>query len=120
MKSCVKRKWVKALRSGLYKQCHMRLRNGTRLCVYGVLCMIYDQEKGRSHWDQDGNHMGRASAPHQDVMIWAGIPQLGLFVDGKSLNGYNDHSGMNFAQIADLIETNVAEEEVVSHARQFA
>jgi hypothetical protein len=120
MKACVKKKWVKALRSGLYKQCHMRLRNGNRLCVYGVLCLIYDQEHGRSHWDEHGNHMGRGAAPHQDVMRWAGIPQVGLYIDGKSLGWYNDGSGMNFAQIADLIENNVAEEEIVSHARQFA
>jgi hypothetical protein len=120
MKACVKKRWVKELRSGNYKQCAMAMWRDGRYCVYGILCIIYDQENGGNHWDEFGNHMGRASCPHQKVLQWAGIPQLGLMIDGKSLNWYNDQSGMNFAQIADLIENNVAEEEIVSNARQFA
>lgn len=42
MNKDIKRAWVKALRSGKYKQGRKQLRNGNdEMCCLGVLCNLY-------------------------------------------------------------------------------
>jgi hypothetical protein len=53
MNTTVAKKWVKALRSGKFKQGHNFLKtsrkNKVRHCCLGVLCELYDQEQKRKH-----------------------------------------------------------------------
>ena len=44
MKEDIAKKWVKALRSGKYKQCQKRLYDGEGYCCLGVLCKILGKE----------------------------------------------------------------------------
>lgn len=48
----VKKKWVKALRSGEYKQCYGQLKSCEGgFCFLGVLCDIYGKERG-IEWEE--------------------------------------------------------------------
>ena len=44
------KKWVKALRSGDYKQGHGRLRTDDTFCCLGVACDLYAQEHPEAKW----------------------------------------------------------------------
>lgn len=46
----VKTKWIKALRSGDYKQTKATLRDTEGFCCLGVLCDIYHKEIGNGKW----------------------------------------------------------------------
>lgn len=45
MISTIKENWVKALRSGKYRQGKGRLRKGNLFCCLGVLCDLHDKTK---------------------------------------------------------------------------
>jgi hypothetical protein len=53
MKTTVAKKWVKALRSGKFKQgtnfLKTSVKNKVNHCCLGVLCELYDQEQKRKH-----------------------------------------------------------------------
>lgn len=56
----VKKKWLKALRSGQYAQtqgalCHEDEDGNCAFCCLGVLCNIHAEEKGR-HWKEPENN----------------------------------------------------------------
>lgn len=48
----IKKKWVKALRSGKYNQCDGQLRQGDTFCCLGVLCDLHRKamKKGDNEW----------------------------------------------------------------------
>ena len=83
MKKNIMEKWVKALRSGKYKQGKGYLnRYNDTFCCLGVLCELYnnhliwsDQEGiKRSHvWEYWYNYDGLDSSLPKCVMEWAGI-----------------------------------------------
>lgn len=115
MKPDIKKKWVKALRSGKYRQTTNTLKSEAGFCCLGVLSDLYIKEHKRSKWI-DGSHNGKfyfvdsrgkkegSSLPHS-VMRWAGIkepnPQLEL---ERSAISANDSDRKDFKEIADLIE----------------
>lgn len=119
MKEQVKKKWVKALRSGKFSQTQGTLKDESGYCCLGVLCELAVQEgvikAGRA--DATGYYTyGRNS---QDllpptVQRWAGIksenPDVKFIDDGESINvslsAVNDN-GVEFDKIADLIEENL-------------
>jgi hypothetical protein len=97
MKKEIAKKWVKALRSGRYKQVEGRL-GSPRLgyCCLGVLCKV-----GRKEFsEQDG-------CLREEIVAWAGMKSDNgdLPVKGyKSLVVLNDDRHFNFKAIADVIE----------------
>lgn len=107
MKKAIADQWVKALRSGKYKQGQGKLyRDGNdSYCCLGVLCKI----SGRP-WNKSGETL--ADAPQ--VVEWAGIGDTRPFVDGTSLIGIglitlNDAGvglvgPLTFDEIADVIQ----------------
>lgn len=125
MNAEVKTKWCNALRSGEYKQATGELRVKDSFCCLGVLCDLYEKEHpNKLQWDEV-DHLFRFinnfNAPSSEsthlppnVRDWAGLnydnPQFSqqYFKDKEkvcsTLIEANDEVGLNFNEIADLIE----------------
>lgn len=94
----IKAKWVEALRSGKYKQGKSRLRTRTGYCCLGVLCSVL---KARNWAD------GSAALPRlvqQQAGLSSGLPEIKYKGETTHLAYLNDGEGLDFNQIADLIE----------------
>lgn len=130
MKKEVKKKWLKALRSGEYDQCKRQLLDrtakGDQFCCLGVLCNLYAKEHPGTgfkspkspkspYWD----FFNKTSDLPAKVKKWAGISIEPLFIideysrrpikltPSEKLIEMNDEQGKNFNQIADWIEENL-------------
>jgi len=130
MKKEIAKKWIKALRSGKYKQGKVYLKqlnskNEPRHCCLGVLCELYDQQMKKNHKKTlFTEHMIDSETDAEFVSFnkhdgglpklvreWAGITSpLGEFINDKDRVEYladlND-DGKKFSTIADIIEKNV-------------
>ena len=100
------RAWVKALRSGRYKQTRRALRVGDAFCCLGVACDLYSKRKGvgaEERWD--GEYIGTQwlSMPYF-VSAWLGVPDGDPRVNDVPLSCWNDDKGAGFKKIATLIE----------------
>ncbi len=109
MKEEVKNEWVKALRSGEYKQAkHTLKRNDAGHCCLGVLCDISKVgkwEDGTSSYyyvTKDGN--AAYTSPPPLVYEWAGI--IKTMGSNDHLMNMNDTQGKSFLEIADYIDKN--------------
>lgn len=120
MNKRIKTKWLKALRSGDYKQgknvLHSAGKRGNhKFCCLGVLCDLYLNEK-KKDWteisDDRYTKLFSSSTKREDYIVlpnnvkrWAGLKENNPSVnDGiNTLAGYNDN-GYTFKQIADIIE----------------
>lgn len=110
MDAKVKRLWLKALRSGKYKQGQGRLRRGSKFCCLGVLCDLHAKAT-KDKWDEgDGElyeYRGANATLPEAVAEWARIndddPRLGPYRTSKRAAAIND-SGKDFSYIADRIE----------------
>jgi hypothetical protein len=113
MNPIIKEKWVKALRSGEYKQGKGILRAGeASFCCLGVLCDLYGRDTGEE-WkgggceDDDCEEYAMSGATALlpvDVQDWAGLGDEDPLVKEHTLSEWNDSQGRDFAAIADLIE----------------
>lgn len=134
MNQDIKKEWIKALRSGKYKQTTAALKNKQGLCCLGVLCEIFSEEKDIP-WSWEDEENDDASFIYEtgilpvEVLDWAGLPRevpVGNFthcnnqviipgrihpdtgVEQISLTMLNDgcagQSKHNFNEIADIIE----------------
>ena len=115
MNKAIKKQWIKALRSGEYKQNQGALRDGDSFCCLGVLCNLHAQAHPEIAEKQESklSYMGSQQLMHREVADWAGIPGHlrvfnGITVDvklpsGISLAELND-MGKSFKQIANLID----------------
>lgn len=122
MKKAIAEKWVKALRSGKYKQGTGYLRtsqdNSNSFCCLGVLCNIHAQEHpelAKKETNPDV-YMGETEFLPEKVMKWAGMDDSGgvrtdregiEILDNEffSLAEANDY-GISFTRIATWIEKN--------------
>lgn len=108
----IKAKWLKALRSGKYKQGKkvLKTKNG-KFCCLGVLCDLYSKAT-KTPWVKNGsglNYMHNYFGVLSDkVVAWSGLsdssPHLLVGVRSKSLAELNDGTGYGFKKIANLIE----------------
>lgn len=79
MKPEVKEAWIKALRSGKYKQGQRRLRtNDGKFCCLGVLCDIsglaeWGTGKGPGAYQEPGDYLGEGAVLPVAVQEWAGL-----------------------------------------------
>lgn len=117
MKKSVMQKWVKALRSGKYKQGtgYLKQRSPgkkTQYCCLGVLCEILGAE-----WQPDPLHATRKVYSLDDrgdptnsnlpfsIKEAAGMcSPNGWLPDDRNLIDMNDIGGKSFKEIADIIE----------------
>lgn len=110
-------KWVAALRSGKYLQGQGALRqlvNGElRYCCLGVLCdvagarwVVYTSSENGKSKIYEAHYRGSCStslipkAMLSEVGFSSTIPRLR---NGKAFSSLNDHYGLSFSEIADLI-----------------
>lgn len=127
MKQNIMKKWVKALRSGKFKQGTGTLKQYNRKgkaehCCLGVLCELYNGEMRKNKkktlpekvYDNDSDFSygysrfgGKKEDLPQEVMKWAAINnRLGqVGKGGNCLADLND-TGYKFNTIADIIENN--------------
>jgi len=113
MKKTVMKRWVKALRSGKYKQSKRKLKRTSKgkdlYCCLGVLCDISKQGEWENNKYKTSDSLERDVLPPA-IMDWAGITEpngnfsADIVID-KFLTDYND-DGCTFEQIANIIEKN--------------
>lgn len=117
MNPTVKTKWLKALRSGKYKQGKGALRiikdGETQYCCLGVLCDLYAKEKKIKGWNKNNtfSNTEETAVLPEIVVKWAGLKKVGANPSTKStrrgLASLNDSSvevNNSFKQIANIIE----------------
>lgn len=95
------RKWIRALKSGKFKQGRSRLETSDgSYCCLGVLCEISGQKLFRS----SGYMQGTTLYDQLDVAEWSGIRKpSGVALEGASLTYMNDVGGFSFEDIANAI-----------------
>ncbi len=107
MKKDIMQKWVKALRSGKYKQTTETLKGKNGFCCLGVLCDLSKQGKWQSQEYRTQEGLTDGGIP-LSVRTWAGIngnKGCGTISSlKKSLVYFNDVAKKNFNEIADIIE----------------
>lgn len=125
MKQNIMKQWVKALRSGKYKQGTGTLKQydskgNAQHCCLGVLCELYNQEMRKNKkktipekiYDNDSNFSfgytrfdGSCDGLPKSVRDWSGVKNnIGQF-ETENLADLND-LGKKFKTIADIIEKN--------------
>lgn len=114
MNAKVNKLWVKALRSGKYKQTKRMLRgDGNERCCLGVLCEVYREDTQQGQWG-DGEFLpGSMGFPNRALLPrlvteWAGLGHCKgdeVTIGGVELflSEHND-TGQSFLKIATAIE----------------
>lgn len=93
MDAKLKKKWVKALLSGEYRQGLGALESGGRYCCLGVLRHVADKHDKRSDYDCG------------DLLSEAQLKAFGLTQrEQEALADMNDDEGVPFDMIAGLID----------------
>lgn len=120
MNKKVKAKWVKALKSGEFKQGKNTLKNNGKYCCLGVLCELYRKETGKGKWKRTTGGPASKIAdfhlsdkdigfglPANGVCDWAGLkskdPLLGKSTAANHNDGTQGVKPKSFKQIAALI-----------------
>lgn len=117
MKKAIKKRWVKALRSGDYKQgtefLHQRKDGVDQWCCLGVLCdvegvpseprqsYVYPEENTSEKFRMGGS----ISILSPELLTKFGLTDI---QQGKLAN-MNDHQGKSFVEIADFVEKEIKE-----------
>lgn len=113
MDKLVKKRWVRALRSGRYRQIRGHLRNGCGgFCALGVLCELARRDGLVENYGDigfTGSQNTTSSVLPRDVADWAGC-STSPSIQGASIMELNDDSKLPFNEIADLIEQYPVEE----------
>jgi hypothetical protein len=126
MKKTIAEKWVKALRSGKYKQgqevLHHKENDKNTYCCLGVLCDLYQQDrrsKKKKMLDVDNEYCtvtydGADTLLPDVVREWAGMKtENGSWDDTNDTNAnanlvyLNDEDRKTFKSLANVIEKNV-------------
>jgi hypothetical protein len=97
------KKWVKALRSGKYKQAQMRLQNNKSYCCLGVACDLFIPQSKKQLNDK-GELIGGMPDAQKNAPAWLKDIETDFKIrKSLSLSGLND-DGKRFKTIANLIE----------------
>jgi len=113
----IKELWIKALRSGKYKQTTGKLKSiESAYCCLGVLCDIYIEKTGIGKWkenthhnsfDFDDNNCNIEGLLPKNVMLWAELDRNDpILKNGRYISHINDR-GSTFEEISNLIETDL-------------
>ena|SRR5689334_5253523 len=112
MNKRIKELWLKALRSGKYRQVKAELKANlpgkhVGYCCLGVLCDIHSKETGKK-WENRNMYFNADTVLPQEVMDWAGLdddnPKVYYDIGLEHLSELNDERNCSFKEIADLIE----------------
>jgi len=108
MKKRIRNLWVKALRSGDYRQGTAGLRAENMFCCLGVLCDLHSKAAFVG-WDYDEKtgifcYLGESVVLPREVCEWAGLDEANPAVTKIFLTTHNDTARRSFTRIARLIE----------------
>lgn len=109
MKKAIADMWVKALRSGEYKQTMYTLREGNKFCCLGVLCNLHAQTHPEFAAKQEdfSEYGGMEDVPPEIVLNWAGLKSdVGSYSPNELPLAHMNDNGDSFFEIADTIEKN--------------
>ena len=99
MKKTIKKKWLKALRSGDFEQCAERLVNNGRYCCLGVLRYLNNPHDGSSAIDPYHSKISGGMKLSQRQLAEFGLS------DNDQLEAVTmNDKGRSFLEIADWIE----------------
>ena len=110
------RGWIEDLRSGEYEKGRGALRKsdegGSKFCCLGVLCDRHAKEIG-GVWRSTSligikMYLGHIATLPEEISRWAGLnllPRVTYENRWVELDELNDNEGLTFAQIADMIES---------------
>jgi hypothetical protein len=114
LKKQLRDEWVKALRSGEYKQTSETLESNGAYCCLGVLCVVAGQDIPHDANDLDSYEFEGDEDDADINVVYDMRPfrdECGLGTSPDSLQNklvkLNDDEGYTFAEIADWIEANV-------------
>lgn len=109
MNEKIKTRWIKALRSGKYKQGRSYLHADDKFCCLGVLCelavesgVILPARKEQEDWCYTYGVSSTAAMPPAEVKFWSDLTNADTL---NTLANMND-GGYSFEDIADFIEAN--------------
>lgn len=99
------KKWVKALRSGKYKQTKYKLQDHRGFCCLGVACDIFIPKEKKRFLEKNRCLYGDLPKYQKHSPAWL----LSINDDfdtktNKRLSVLNDNDRMSFDEIADLLE----------------
>lgn len=103
MKPEVKTMFIKALRSGEFKQAKGQLRtNKDGFCCLGLLCNLHAETHPNSQYNRSNPEVygGKRDKPPKQVLGWAGLNEY----DVEDLIMMNDEEEKSFKQIANFVE----------------
>lgn len=102
MKAKWKSKWIKALKSGEYKQARASLKKrGKKMCCLGVLCDV----AGAKWVTNVGPYVGDIQIGNTAVLTHDGLKYFGLTAaKSDKLVDMNDTNGKTFEEIAEYIK----------------
>ncbi len=107
MNSELKEKWLRALRSGRYKQTQHTLRKSglaKTYCCLGVLCNVSKEGK----WENNGRVYVVGPNASRNYIPKVLLPKFGITdKTQKKLAFMNDANKMSFEKIADWVEANL-------------
>jgi hypothetical protein len=108
------KKWVRALRSGKYKQGRGALnKNNKNFCCLGVVCEVAIKNKVKLKKTKNWSESKKSFTVHYDneggvlpikVARWLGIDELNPLLKHQPASELNDQTKASFKQIADLVE----------------
>lgn len=108
MNKRIKKLWIKALRSGKYKQGQNFLRSNGTYCCLGVLCDVYQKQTGEGEWEDRAfvatpSDLSSTELPRR-VVRWAELEDSNPLLGRKLVASALNDGGKSFALIADRIE----------------
>lgn len=105
MDQAIKKKWVKALRSGEYRQGSGVLKDGRKFCCLGVLCDIQGAD-----WKKVEDAVGCLETDRLPRQLNAGLRQTQRQKLARMNDGDDEATGLRrhrFNEIADYIQKNL-------------
>jgi len=100
--------WIKALRSGNYKQTESKLERNGNFCCLGVLCKVAQENNVEVLMNGDQLH-GGSLIVQKEVIKWSGVRSLSGVIKGhlgSCLTAMNDSGEYDFKSLANVIEEN--------------
>lgn len=106
-------KWVEALESGEYKQCHGMSQEENAYCCLMVACVVYEQQTGKTLPRREYDYFLGHSLDNKDlspVKDWLGLRTgVGGYTDGEgeltNLMFLNDTERLPFSGIVAVIRS---------------
>ena len=113
LKKDILKGWIKAIRSGKYKQNFGSLSKLDKFCPLGILCDISDKgswihENKKNHFTKTDyiktSYLNKTKTLPKEVASWAGISEEELSKLTCFLFVYNDEMRVSLDDLADMLE----------------